>query len=61
MNCATGDTVTLQLAEPIDNTGKSWDIIEYALGYNSIWMLQKENWEADDNGKTAVREFKISC
>ena len=56
-----GDTITLQLAEPLDGSGNTWDIIEYNMGYNTIWTLQKENWEAEDNGKTATREFKTSC
>ena len=55
------DTITLQLAEPVDGTGRTWDIIEYALGYNTIWNLSKENWEADPNGKTATRTFTIAC
>ena len=56
-----GDTITLQLAEPVDGTGKTWDIIEYGLGYNAIWNLAKENWEADPDGKTSTRTFSVAC
>ena len=58
-----GDTVTLQLDEPINSDGLTWDIIENVLGYNKIWSVAEENFVINeginDGVKTGLRSFKL--
>ena len=44
ISAKVGDTVTLQLDEPINGDQLSWEIIEDVLGYNKIWSLMEENF-----------------
>ena len=56
-----GDTVTLQLDEPVDGQGLTWDIVEQILGYNKIWTLAEENFVLNQDGKAGVRAFKLKA
>ena len=59
ISAKVGDTVSLQLDEPVDGKGLTWDIIELVLGYNKIWKIQEENFVLNDDGKAGVRTFKL--
>ena len=54
-----GDTVSLQLDEPVDGQGLTWDIVEQILGYNKIWTLAEESFVLNQDGKGGVRTFKL--
>ena len=56
-----GDTVSLQLDEPVDGQGLTWDIVEQILGYNKIWTLAEENFVLNQDGKGGVRSFKLKA
>ena len=59
ISAKVGDTVSLQLDEPIDGEGLTWDIIELILGYNKIWKIMEENFVVNDDGEAGVRTFKL--
>ena len=54
-----GDTVSLQLDEPVDGQNLTWDIVEQILGYNKIWTLAEESFVLNQDGKSGVRTFKL--
>ena len=54
-----GDTVTLQLDEPIDGDNLTWELIEIHLGYNKIYSLTEENFVVNDDGEAGLRSFKL--
>ena len=56
-----GDTVSLQLDEPVDGQGLTWDIVEQILVYNKIWTLAEENFVLNQDGKAGVRSFKLKA
>ena len=56
-----GDSVSLQLDEPVDGQGLTWDIVEQILGYNKIWTLAEENFVLNQDGKGGVRSFKLKA
>ena len=49
------DTVTIQLTEPVNSKKLTWEIIEYELGYNTIWTLQEDSFTLNEDGKSGVR------
>ena len=59
ITATVGDTVSLQLDEPVDGQGLTWDIVEQVLGYNKIWTLAEESFVLNQDGKAGVRTFKI--
>ena len=55
-----GDTVTLQLDEPIDGENLTWELIEIHLGYNKIYSLKEESFVVGEEGDKGLRSFKLS-
>ena len=54
-----GDTVTLQLDEPIDDDKLTWELIEIHLGYNKIYSLLEEDFTVNEDGEAGLRSFKV--
>ena len=54
-----GDTVTLQLDEPIDDDKLTWELIEIHLGFNKIYSLVEEDFVVNEDGAAGIRSFKV--